>query len=214
MVPDVSWRSGTEVAWVDTVRKTDEELMLSFQAGNARAFETLFERYRGPIFAFLVRQCQNRDTAADLAQDVFTRVVRGAGSFQHNSKFSTWVYTIARNAAVDHARKAKHRRHASLEESRNEEGPRLGDRIAGKGPQPDRSVTADRLKGDLVSAIESLPDDQREVFLLREYHGMPFHEIAEVVGAKVGTVKSRMRYALEALRRQLSTYEDYARTLP
>lgn len=198
---------------MDTVRKTDEELMLSFQSGNADAFGVLFERYRGPIFAFLVRQCQSRDTAADLAQDVFTRLIKSAGSFQHQSKFSTWIYTIARNAAVDHARKARHRKHASLQESRDEDGPRLGDKIAGRGPEPDRSVTADRLRVDLVDAIDKLPDDQREVFLLREYHGMPFQEIAEVVGAKVGTVKSRMRYALESLRRELSLYEEYARTL-
>ena len=70
-----------------------------------------------------------------------------------------------------------------------------------------------RLREDLVEAINTLPEDQREVFLLREYHGMPFQEISEVVGAKIGTVKSRMRYALEALRRDLDSYEKYARTL-
>ncbi len=198
---------------MDTVRKTDEELMKSFQNGNADAFGVLFQRYKGPIYAFLVRHCQNRDTAADLAQDVFTRLIKSASSFQHQSKFSTWIYTIARNAAVDNSRKARHRRHASLEESRDADGPRLGDKIAGDGPEPDRSVTADRLRGDLVNAIDKLPEDQREVFVLREYNGMPFQDIAEVVGAKVGTVKSRMRYALESLRRELSTYEDYARTL-
>jgi len=187
--------------------------MQLFQSGNADAFGVLFERYKGPIYAFLLRQCQHRETAADLAQDVFARLIRSATSFQHQSKFSTWIYTIARNAAVDNARKARHRKHASLDEGRDEEGPRLGDRVAGDGPAPDRSATAERLRGDLLAAIDKLPDDQREVFLLREYHGMPFQEIAEVVGAKVGTVKSRMRYALAALRRELAEYEDYARTL-
>ena len=151
--------------------------------------------------------------AQDIFQETFLRVHRNAARYRSIARFSTWIYTIARNAAVDHARKAKHRRHASLEDSRTEDGPRLGNKIAGDEALPDRSVTAGRLKVDLVSAIESLPDDQREVFLLREYHGMPFHEIAEVVGAKVGTVKSRMRYALESLRNNLSTYENYARTL-
>ena len=187
--------------------------MSRFQAGDATAFETLFERYRRPIAAFLVRQCGNRESAADLQQDVFTRVIRRARSFQHQSKFSTWIYAIARNAAVDAARRAVHRDHRSLDEPTYDDGPRLGDRVAGKEPEPDRAATAERLRGDLVRAVDALPPDQREVFVLREYHGMPFHEIAEVVGAKTGTVKSRMRYTLEALRRALDDYADYARTL-
>jgi RNA polymerase sigma-70 factor (ECF subfamily) len=199
---------------VSTVRTTDEELMRRFQEGDAGAFESLFRRYKTPIFAFLLRQCGDRETASDLSQDVFTRLVRSARSFQHQSKFSTWIYTIARNAAVDNARRARHRTHASLEDSHDPDSLRLGDRVANDGPGPDRSAIAERLRGDLTAAIGVLPAEQREVFLLREYHGMPFQEIAEVVGAKVGTVKSRMRYALEALRRELSTYEEYARTLP
>ena len=195
-------------------RTSDEDLMKRFQEGDAAAFETLFMRYKTPIFAFLLRQCGNRETASDLSQEVFTRLIRSARSFQYQSKFSTWIYTIARNAAVDNARRARHRAHASLEDSHNPDSMKLGDRIANDGPGPDRSAIAERLRGELAAAIETLPSEQREVFLLREYHGMPFQEIAEVVGAKVGTVKSRMRYALEALRRELSIYEDYARTLP
>jgi RNA polymerase sigma-70 factor (ECF subfamily) len=195
-------------------RTSDEELMKRFQEGDAAAFEKLFMRYKTPIFAFLLRQCGDRETASDLSQEVFARLIRSARSFQYQSKFSTWIYTIARNAAVDNARRARHRAHASLEDSHNPDSMRLGDRLANDGPGPDRSAIAERLRGELAAAIDSLPTEQREVFLLREYHGMPFQEIAEVVGAKVGTVKSRMRYALEALRRELSTYEDYARTLP
>ncbi|MBW2276975.1 MAG: RNA polymerase sigma factor [Deltaproteobacteria bacterium] len=188
--------------------------MKRFQEGDAAAFETLFMRYKTPIFAFLLRQCGDRETASDLSQEVFARLIRSARSFQYQSKFSTWIYTIARNAAVDNARRARHRTHASLEDSRNPDSMKLGDRIANDGPGPDRAAIAERLRGELAAAIETLPHEQREVFLFREYHGMPFQEIAEVVDAKVGTVKSRMRYALEALRRELSTYEDYARTLP
>jgi RNA polymerase sigma-70 factor (ECF subfamily) len=199
---------------LDTARKTDEELMQAFQTGDVQAFRVLFGRYQSAVFAFLLRQCGNRDTAGDLAQDVFLRVVRGASSFQHQSRFSTWIYTIARNAAVDASRKARHRNHPSLEDSRNPDGQRLGDRLATGDPGPDRGATSDRLRADLVEAIEKLPPDQREVFLLREYHGLSFNEIAEIVDAKVGTVKSRMRYALEALRRELVSYEEYARSLP
>lgn len=195
-------------------RTSDEDLMQRFQEGDAAAFETLFMRYKTQIFAFLLRQCGDRETASDLSQEVFTRLIRSARSFQYQSKFSTWIYTIARNAAVDNARRARHRAHASLEDTHNPDSMRLGDRLAHNGPTPDRSAVAERLRGELAAAIETLPAEQREVFLLREYHGMPFQEISAVVGAKVGTVKSRMRYALEALRRELSAYEDYARTLP
>ena len=198
---------------METARKTDEELMQAFQTGDVQAFRVLFGRYETPVFAFLLRQCGNRDTAADLAQDVFFRVVRGASSFHHQSKFSTWIYTIARNAAVDASRKARHRNHPSLDDSPKPDGQRLGDRIASDDPGPDRGTTAERLRTDLVDAIEKLPPDQREVFLLREYHGLSFNEIAEVVNAKVGTVKSRMRYALERLQEVLADFEEYARAL-
>lgn len=184
-----------------------------FEAGDAGAFEKLFSRYKAPIFSFLLRQCGSRDTAGDLMQDVFMRVIKGAAAFERKSKFSTWIYAIARNLAVDTARKARHRAHPSLDQETREDGPTLGERQAGKGPAPDRSATASRMREHLVAAIERLPEEQREVFLLREYHGLSFQEIAEVVEAKVGTVKSRMRYALEAMRIELAEYADYARTL-
>lgn len=192
---------------------TDEELMEALQKGKTEAFEILFKKYQSPVFNFLTRQLGNRDTAADLTQDVFAKIIRNASSFQHKSRFSTWIYTVARNGAVDILRKASHRRHASLDSPTGEDGPTLGERIAGDQPAPDRQTTAGRLRNALSEAIESLPVDQREIFLLRQYHGMPFQEIAEVVNAPVGTVKSRMRYALESLRGSLSDYEDYARTL-
>lgn len=195
------------------VRKTDEELITMFQTGDAAAFEALFDKYKGPIYIFLVRQCGNKDTASDLTQDVFTKLIKKADTFKHQSKFSTWIYTVARNTAMDHARKSKHRKHASLDTAVSEDSPTLIEKVSGDGPSPERSSNAKQLKQALAKAIEDLPSDQREVFILREYHGMPFAEIAEVVDAKVGTVKSRMRYALEALRQELHQYEEYAKEL-
>jgi RNA polymerase sigma-70 factor (ECF subfamily) len=188
--------------------------MTCFQNGSMEAFETLYERYRTPIYAFLVRQSIPKDSAQELAQDIFVKVVRSASSFSHASKFSTWIYTIARNQAVDAFRKGKHRNHPSLDQPAREDGAPLKDRVEGKERDPERATTATRLRGRLEAAIRKLPEDQREVFLLREYNGLRFQEIGEVVGAKVGTVKSRMRYALEFLKRELAEYEDYARTLP
>lgn len=184
-----------------------------FQAGDAGAFEALFDRYKAPIYVFLVRQCGNSEIAADLTQDVFAKLLRRADTFRHQSKFSTWIYTIARNTAMDHARKSKHRNHASLDAQTGDDGPALVERVPGDHPTPERGTTAGELQIALAKAIEKLPEDQREVFILREYQGMPFAEIAEVVDAKVGTVKSRMRYALEALRLELHQYEEYAKEL-
>lgn len=193
--------------------KTDEELVTMFQSGNAMAFEKLFDKYKAPIYIFLMRQCGNKDVASDLTQDVFTKLIRKANTFKHESKFSTWIYTIARNTAMDHARKSKHRKHSSLDTSPTSDGPALIEKIGDHGPTPERRSNAKELQNALAQAIENLPEDQKEVFILREYHGMPFGDISTVVNAKVGTVKSRMRYALEFLRRELQQYEEYSREL-
>ncbi len=199
---------------LSTVKTTDEELMQRFQNGDQAAFEALYRKYKTPIFSFLVRQYTTRENAKELLQDVFMRVIHKAATFRHGSRFSTWIYTIARNLAIDSARKARHRRHASLDQQIGHDGPMLKDRVPNGGPLPDRASTHIKMQKDMMEAISRLPDDQREVFLLREYHGLPFREIAEVVDAVEGTVKSRMRYALESLREALSEYSEVARALP
>ncbi len=188
--------------------------MARFQNGNREAFEELYRRYRMPVFAFLMRQCIHPDNAQELVQDVFLKVLRAASSFHHTSKFSAWIYSIARNRAVDAFRRGKRRRCTSLDQPGRNEGPSLRERLPGRACDPDRDTTVTHLRGALEAAIANLPDDQREVFLLREYSGLRFPEISQVVGEKENTVKSRMRYALKSLRFQLSEYEDYARTLP
>jgi RNA polymerase sigma-70 factor (ECF subfamily) len=193
---------------------SDEELMVRFQQGDKEAFEALYRKYKNPIFSFLSRQYRTHETARELTQEVFIRVIRSAGSFRHGSRFATWLFTIARNLAIDSSRKARHRQAASLDQRAGDDGPSLIDRIPGRAPGPERSTAGARLQDEVGKAIANLPDEQREVFLLREYHGLPFREIAEIVDAKEGTVKSRMRYALEALREELAEWSEYARTLP
>lgn len=187
--------------------------MAEFQQGSLLAFETLYGRYKAPVFAFLCRLCANRDLAEELQQETFLRVVRSKASYRFGAKFATWLYSIARNQVVDAKRREKYRKHTSLDQSVRESGTALLDRIAGDGPSPDRDSIAKALQQDLEKAMAALPEDQREVFVLREYSGLKFQEIAEVTGAKEGTVKSRMRYAVEAMQSSLSRYGDYARTL-
>jgi RNA polymerase sigma-70 factor (ECF subfamily) len=187
--------------------------MARFQSADAEAFTQLYRRYRGPVFSFVIRLGNSPERAADLTQETFLRLVRGADGFRHGSKVSTWIFTIARNVAIDSARRQQHRTHQSLDQPATDGSRPLGEQVSNPHPLADQSFTGKRLKEDLHLAIEQLPIEQKQVFLLREYYGHSFKEIAKIVNAKEGTIKSRMRYALEFLRRALASYEDYARTL-
>lgn len=185
---------------------TDEQLMLSFRGGDARAFEALVSRHRAPVFNFILRLSGNRARAEDLLQETWLKVVRGAHDWQPKARFTTWVYTIARNLCVDSARKESYRKADSLDapQGADGEGRSLAEQLPDAGASPERGAYNQRLRPLIEQALAALPPEQREVFLLREYSGIQFQEIAEVTGVPLPTVKSRMRYALEALRRKLS----------
>lgn len=193
---------------------TDEELLDRFGAGDAAAFGTLLQRYRGPLYNFVVRTVRDVDMATDLVQDIFTRVIHRSDGFQRNAKFSTWIYAVARNLCIDHLRRMKHRRHASLDAPLSEgngQSTAWVERLANGQPDVERQASTSDLRARIADAVQNLPDEQREVFLLRELQQMPFADIALVVGATENTVKSRMRYALERLQEALADFEEYAR---
>jgi RNA polymerase sigma-70 factor (ECF subfamily) len=196
---------------------TDEMLMVRYQRGDREAFAELVRRYQGPIYNFVIRQLRHSGTAEDVTQEVFVRVVQNAAEFKHEARFTTWLYTIARNLCIDHLRKLSHRRHPSLDQPAGggAEGRSLGESIADAHPSTDveRAAAASEVQACIVRAVETLPEEQREVFLLREVANLPFKEIAEVTGAGENTVKSRMRYALDRLQAALSEFEEYARAL-
>jgi RNA polymerase sigma-70 factor (ECF subfamily) len=197
---------------------SDEGLMLRYQKGDVRAFELLLTRHRKPIFNFVLRYVGNPSQAEDLLQEVFLRLIKGADNYQKQAKFTTWLYTIARNLCVDAARRGKHRRAYSLDVPMDldagKDGGTLMDVVPDKEAGTDRKVISKELHGRLHTAIGKLSEDQREVFLMREFLDMPFREIADVVGCPENTVKSRMRYALEKLREELEEYADLAKAMP
>jgi RNA polymerase sigma-70 factor (ECF subfamily) len=183
--------------------RTDEELLAAFQQGDVGAFEALLRRHRAPLFTFLLRMLGDRERAEDLAQETFLRIVKGAAAWEQRARFSTWLYTIARNLCVDASRRDKFRRADSLDQTGPDDDPPLVDSVPGREVAPDRGAESSRLRPVLQRALLSLPVEQREVFILREQAGVPFKEIAELVGVNENTVKSRMRYALEGLRKAL-----------
>jgi len=203
------------MAAISREEASDEVLMMRFQSGDRAAFAALVRRHKTAIYNFILRQIRTPAAAEDLAQDVFVKIVQNAADFKHEARFTTWAYTVARNVCIDHLRKMSLRRHPSLDHSDSGEGPTLGERTADSRPgaSVDRSAIGAELAVRITKAVEDLPAEQREVFLLREIGHVPFKDIAEMTNVPENTVKSRMRYALERLQEALEEYEDYARAL-
>ncbi len=183
--------------------ESDERLMRRFQAGDARAFEALVRRHRPALWNFLLRHVGDRARAEDLLQDTLLRAVKASGEWVDRAKVTTWLFTIARNLATDELRRAVHRRAEPLD-GRDDDAAAPIDRATADDPPPDAVAEGALLRPRLLAALAALPGEQREVFLLREQGGLGFREIAEVTGIPENTVKSRMRYALEGLRRALA----------
>lgn len=203
-------RSGAEVR---AAADADEDLMERFRDGDVRAFEVLLERHERGVFHFAFRFTRDRELANDLMQETFLRLVKNAKSYSRKARFTTWLYTIARNQCIDAARKARYRRTDSLDApvAGDPDGRALSETIAGQSDGGFDRVDRVEMSRRIESAIAQLSDEQREVFLMREVMQLQFNEIAEIVGISENTVKSRMRYALENLRLRLA---DYAADVP
>lgn len=191
----------------------DSELMIRYAQGDDRAFTLLFERHKRPLYTYILRSCGRPDIADELLQDVFLRVINSASNYKPSAKFTTWLYRIARNACIDAARKRSRAQVYSLQNSAagDDSGDSFQDRLVDDDARSgdidaDRKAFRDRLQ----RALEKLPEEQREVFLLREISGLTFREVAQIMDAPLPTIKSRMRYALEALRRELAEFRDHS----
>jgi RNA polymerase sigma-70 factor (ECF subfamily) len=172
------------------------------------ALEVLLDRYETPLFNFILRFVRDQERAKDLLQEVLLRLVQSADGFRGQAKLRTWLYRIARNQCIDHSRRQKHRRHASLDAESGEHGGSLHDRVASTASDGE-SGTGDRQLGvRIAAAVDELPEDQREVFVMRHAQHLSFREIAEVVGIPENTAKSRMRYALERLQAALADFRQ------
>ncbi len=178
--------------------ESDEALMLRYRNGEVRAFELLYERHKGPLFRFMLRQCAQRAVAEELFQDVWTNLIRSRERYRVRAKFTTLLYRMARNRLIDHHRStgANPGHDAATSEAPAES--------ASAGPGPENQLESQRAGARLRAQIASLPAEQRDAFLLREEGGLRLEQIADVTGVGTETVKSRLRYAVAKLKQALS----------
>jgi len=181
---------------------SDEELMLRFGGGDAAAFDALYERHRGGVFRYLLRQCSNRAAAEELFQDIWMNLVQARSRYRVEAKFSTYLYTLAHNRLIDHFRRHRSVDLVSLDQEEDDPLELPGAATL----QPERAAESREQAARLLALVEALPPPQREAFLLQEEGGLTLEEIAGVTGSNREAVKSRLRYALAKLREGMKDY--------
>lgn len=182
----------------------DETLMLAFAAGNAQAFETLYDRHALPVWRFVQRSVHDNALADDLVQDVWFKLLRHAPDYRPRARFRTWLFTLAHHRLVDHWR--THKTHLPLGVE-TEDGAALADTLAAEsGFGPDRRLDSREQAQALLDALAALPATQREAFLLQAEAGLSLAEIAQATGVPLETARSRLRYARAQLRAALETF--------
>jgi RNA polymerase sigma-70 factor (ECF subfamily) len=186
---------------------SDADIMLRVKTGDQSAFEYLVQKYRRPIVSFMYRMARNAAAAEDLAQEVFLRVYRSRESYEATAKFTTWLYRIATNLAVNHARDTRHERpevQVSLDETDEDTGTTL--------EVPDSSLNAEQaiVRRERMMAIrqkvEALPEQQRLAVIMHKYQQMDYKQISEVLKKSESATKSLLFRAYETLREQLKEF--------
>ena len=180
----------------------DEELVRKAQADDDRAFGELVSRYETKVFSLALKMVRNPEDAEDVLQDTFLRAYRGIKSFKGNSTFSTWIYRITANSALMRLRK-KQLPTVSIEDADERETPV---NIADWSPGPVEQLLSQELQRVMNEAIEALPAEFRQVFVLRDIEEMSNVEVAEILDLSVAAVKSRLHRARLKVRNRLATY--------
>lgn len=177
---------------------SDEELVGAVQGGDVSAFDVLVRRWDRKIRGAIYRVLGSEDEARDLSQDAFLKAYRALPSFKQEARFSSWLYQIAINLCRDRMRRKKGRTWVSLEAL-----DEAGDTLPQRTPSALDLVESRDLSQRVRAAVLALPDDEREVIVLKEYQGLTFVEVAGALGIPVSTVKTRLYRGLGQLRLQL-----------
>ena len=188
---------------------SDEDLMLAYAAGDAAAFDALYARHKGGVYRYLLRQCHQGVAVDELFQDVWMNLIRARASYTPSAKFATYLYRLAHNRLIDHYRASGQVRLVSADDAAHAEA--VAALPAGRGVEPEMRAENRELGERLKSAVASLPPLQRDAFLLQQEAGLSLNEIAELTGVGVETVKSRLRYAVNKLRSDLSDLREVER---
>ncbi len=186
---------------------TDAEVMLRVKAGDQSAFDYLVQKYRRPLVSFMYRMARNTAAAEDLAQEVFLRVYRSRQTYEASAKFTTWLYRIATNLAVNHARDTRHERPevtVSLDEPDEETGTTLD--VADATISAEEALVRRERMAAIRSKVEALPERQKLAVIMHKYQQMDYKQIAEVLKLSESATKSLLFRAYETLREQLKEF--------
>jgi RNA polymerase sigma-70 factor (ECF subfamily) len=185
----------------------DASVMLRVKAGDDSAFDYLVEKYRRPMVSFMYRMSRNSAVAEELAQEVFLRVYRSRENYSPDAKFTTWLYRIATNLAVNHARDTKHERpevQVSLDEPDDDTGLTID--VADGSLNAEQTIMRRERLQAIRKHIQSLPERQRMAVLMHKYQGMDYRQIAEVLKLSESATKSLLFRAYETLREKLKDF--------
>ena len=184
--------------------RTDVQLMLGVKEGDETAFELLLARYRSPVINFLYRMLQNRAIAEELAQEVFLRVYRARKDYKPTAKFTTWMFRIASNLALNAIRDGRAARamEVATDETDGEDDLPVM-QLADRRPTVEQEMIERDRAGVIRQAVEALPEKQRMAVLLHKYQDMDYAEIAKIIGCSESALKSLLFRAYESLRERL-----------
>ena len=188
---------------------TDQELVRRAARGDQEAFGELVRIYENQIFRLARRICTDPEDAADVAQEAFLAAWKGLPNFRQEAEFSTWLYRLTTNAAIDHLRRAKKQRG---DVSLDDEEAALD--AVDSGPSPQRAAEMREVQSAVSGAMDQLSDDHRQVLVLRELRQLSYEEIADELGMDIGTVKSRISRARNSLRKILLKSGNLSGYLP
>jgi RNA polymerase sigma-70 factor, ECF subfamily len=188
--------------------RTDVQLMLDVKAGDERSFELLLQRFRSPLVNFLYRMVRNREQAEDLAQEVFLRVYRAREDYVPSAKFTTWLFRIATNLALNSMRDNRYQRmEISLDAPvtmDSEDGDERPMDVPEKHPNIEQHLVEEARRKMIRHAIDKLPEKQRAAVLLHKYQDLDYNEIAKILECSESALKSLLFRAYEALRVELA----------
>jgi RNA polymerase sigma-70 factor (ECF subfamily) len=178
----------------------DARLMMRYRDGDPDAFLALYARHKGPLYRYLLRQVRNAGAAADLFQEVWSRLVATRSRYEARAKFATYLFHIAHNCTIDFFRRDRKMRHTARSDDADSTSP---EPEVPEYQRPDRVAEFVEQQSALLAALGALPQEQREAFLLHEETGLTIEEIARVTDVGLETAKSRLRYAIRKLKKSL-----------